>query len=77
MSKSILKKMCRIGAWSIVPLIFIAVLINVCILIGWFLFCKTPNSFYIPFTKPSAFFYERLLIVIGFIIGVFTADHED
>lgn len=66
-----------IGVWTIVPLIFIAVSINACILIGWFLFWKIPNGCYIPFTKPSLFFYERLLLVIGFIFGIFTAYHED
>jgi hypothetical protein len=77
MNKSILKKMCRIGVWTISPLIVTSLLINGCILIGWFLFWKTPNGCYIPFTKPSVFFYERFLLAIGFIIGVFTTDHED
>lgn len=72
MNKNILKIMWELTWKTFTPLLVVCLLINSICLIGAFVFWSIPK-FYIPFT--SGFFVssiERVLLIIGFIVGIFT-----
>jgi len=76
MNKNIIKIMWELTWKTFTPLVVVCLLINLICLIGAFVFWSVPK-FYIPFT--SGFLVsslERITLVIGFIIAIFTYENK-